>query len=114
MSVGMATKRHHEKGQAANTLAETQNHQIEPLQTRSARRESRAQEGNLDAVWRLRRQRVRLLPIWLRLVIVGLLTSICLLAGLVIGYGVVGNSENAWEVLSPQLWYSMIDAIRGH
>lgn len=58
----------------------------------------------------LRRPRRRLIPIWLRLVIVLCLITISTLAGAMVGYGVIGEG-NAWDALKPATWQHMIDLV---
>lgn len=60
-----------------------------------------------------KRERIRLFPIWLRLIVVIVLSGACLLCGLVIGFGVIGEGENMWDVLDPDIWYRIIDNIQG-
>lgn len=60
-----------------------------------------------------KRERIRLIPIWLRLIIIVVLGGAALMAGLIIGFGVIGNGDNVWDVLNPELWYGIIDTIRG-
>lgn len=56
------------------------------------------------------RLRRRLIPIWLRLVIVLCLITISTLAGAMVGYGVIGEG-NAWDALKPSTWQHIIDLI---
>ncbi|WP_353625790.1 DNA-directed RNA polymerase subunit beta [Bacillus sp. JCM 19041] len=60
-----------------------------------------------------KRERIRLIPIWLRLIIIAVLGGAALMAGLIIGFGVIGDGDNLWDVLNPELWYGIIDTIRG-
>ncbi len=59
-----------------------------------------------------RKPRLRILPIWLRLIIVIVLAGGCLLLGLMFGYGVIGDGEPA-EALTTEPWYHIIDIMRG-
>ncbi|MGT2828036.1 DNA-directed RNA polymerase subunit beta [Streptococcus himalayensis] len=38
---------------------------------------------------------------------------ILLCAGLMIGYSLVGNGDNAWAILSPEKWQSLFDKFTG-
>jgi len=58
----------------------------------------------------LRRPRRRLIPIWLRLLIVLCLITISTLAGAMVGYGVLGGG-NPFEALKPATWQHMIDLV---
>lgn len=56
------------------------------------------------------RIRVRLVPIWLRLVIVIVLIGLAALAGAMIGYSVIGGGS-AWEVLHKSTWTHILDIV---
>jgi cobalamin biosynthesis Mg chelatase CobN len=56
--------------------------------------------------------RLRLIPIWLRILIAIVLIGGCFILGLMFGFGVIGNQEPA-EVIKPETWYHIIDFIRG-
>lgn len=34
--------------------------------------------------------------------------------GLVIGYGVIGNAENPWSILSLDTWHELVSKFTGH
>jgi hypothetical protein len=59
---------------------------------------------------RRRFQRTRLIPIWLRLIIVAVLMAISLAAGAMIGYGVMGDG-NPFDVFQPSTWQHIIDIV---
>ncbi|WP_082232687.1 DNA-directed RNA polymerase subunit beta [Halobacillus massiliensis] len=61
---------------------------------------------------RLKTERRRLIPIWLRIVIVVVLSVIALAAGLMIGYGVLGDGEPL-DALKWSTWQRIIDFISG-
>ncbi|WP_235991854.1 DNA-directed RNA polymerase subunit beta [Metabacillus schmidteae] len=54
--------------------------------------------------------RIRLIPIWLRVVLVLLAMVISLIVGLMIGYGVIGNG-NPEEALDKSTWQHIIDLV---
>lgn len=56
------------------------------------------------------RLRRRLIPIWLRLVIVFVLVLLSGMIGAMVGYGVIGEG-NAWDALKPATWQHMIDLV---
>jgi hypothetical protein len=58
----------------------------------------------------LRRPRRRLVPIWLRLVIVFVLILLSGMIGAMVGYGVIGEG-NAWDALKPATWQHIVDLI---
>ncbi|WP_026691562.1 DNA-directed RNA polymerase subunit beta [Alteribacter aurantiacus] len=56
--------------------------------------------------------RIRLIPIWLRIILVVLFLFISLVAGAMIGYGVVGDG-NPVDVFERDTWYHIVDIIYG-
>ncbi|MDE5414733.1 DNA-directed RNA polymerase subunit beta [Alkalihalobacterium chitinilyticum] len=61
---------------------------------------------------RKKRERIRLIPIWLRIVIVILLCGLSLVAGLMFGYGVVGNGTPT-DILQRETWEHIVNIISG-
>lgn len=55
--------------------------------------------------------RVRVIPIWLRLIIIVLIFVLCLAAGLAIGYGVIGDG-NVKDVFSKDTWQHIVDLVK--
>lgn len=55
-------------------------------------------------------QRTRLIPIWLRLLIVFALMAASLAAGLAIGYGVIGDGKPR-DVFKRSTWQHIIDFV---
>ncbi|WP_461201734.1 DNA-directed RNA polymerase subunit beta [Anoxybacillus sp. TBDG-1] len=58
----------------------------------------------------LRRPRRRLIPIWLRLLIVFCLITISTLVGAMVGYGMLGDGK-PFDALKPATWQHIIDLI---
>ncbi|NGP46727.1 DNA-directed RNA polymerase subunit beta [Bacillaceae bacterium SIJ1] len=56
------------------------------------------------------RQRIRLFPIWFRLLALVLMTGLALIAGAMIGYGVVGDGH-PMDVLQWSTWQHIIDLV---
>ena len=56
------------------------------------------------------RLRRRLIPIWLRLLLVLCFIAMSALAGAMVGYGVLGDG-NPFEALKPTTWQHIIDLI---
>ncbi|PLT35841.1 DNA-directed RNA polymerase subunit beta [Bacillus sp. V5-8f] len=56
------------------------------------------------------RIRIRLLPIWLRLVIVCVLIAFSVLAGAVVGYSVIGGGK-ASDVFKTSTWTHIVDLV---
>lgn len=59
-----------------------------------------------------RKERIRLIPIWLRLLIVFLLLLLSFIAGLMFGFGVIGEGKPL-DVLNPKIWTHIYDLISG-
>jgi len=57
-----------------------------------------------------KQDRVRLFPIWLRLVIVVALIAVSTIAGAVIGYGVIGDG-NPLDALKWSTWQHIVDIV---
>ena len=62
-----------------------------------------AQEAN-------KRVRIRLIPIWLRLVLLLVSIFICVMAGAAVGYGVLGGG-NVADVFTESTWTHIIDLV---
>ena len=54
--------------------------------------------------------RIRLIPIWIRILLVLILMAVSSLAGLVIGYGVIGKGNPA-DALNKATWQHIIDLV---
>ncbi|WP_148305211.1 DNA-directed RNA polymerase subunit beta [Shouchella lehensis] len=82
--------------------------------TREERKRKQQEEENASREDEpVKRGRIRLIPIWVRIILVTVLAGAALIMGLVIGFSVIGGEDNTWEVLKPELWYNIIDTIRG-
>jgi len=57
-----------------------------------------------------KRQRRRLLPIWLRIIIVLVICVVALIIGLMIGYGFIGDG-NPSDALKIDTWQHIIDIV---
>ncbi|MED3842963.1 DNA-directed RNA polymerase subunit beta [Geobacillus stearothermophilus] len=72
--------------------------------------EAQALPAEEEAAAPRRFARTRLIPIWLRLVIVTVLMAICLAAGAVVGYSAIG--DGAWiDVFRPSTWQHILDFV---
>ena len=54
--------------------------------------------------------RVRIFPVWLRIIIVLILAVAALVAGLMIGYGIIGEGTPA-DALKVETWQHIIDIV---
>ncbi|MED4224896.1 DNA-directed RNA polymerase subunit beta [Neobacillus cucumis] len=57
-----------------------------------------------------KRVRVRLIPIWLRLVLLLVSVVICLIAGSVVGYGMLGGG-NVGDIWKESTWTHIVDLV---
>lgn len=58
-----------------------------------------------------KRPRRRIFPIWLRLIVIALFAVSALAAGLVVGYGVLGDG-NPSDALKMETWQHIIDIVK--
>lgn len=56
------------------------------------------------------KKQVRLIPIWLKFVIVFVLMIVFVLIGAMVGYGVLGDGE-VWDVFKPATWTHIYDLV---
>ncbi|WP_071396765.1 DNA-directed RNA polymerase subunit beta [Bacillus tuaregi] len=57
-----------------------------------------------------KRIRVRLIPIWLRVIIVLLLIFLSTAIGAMVGYGMIGDGK-AFDIFKPSTWTYIIDLV---
>ena len=70
---------------------------------KSAQKAQKAQLTN-------KRIRIRLIPIWLRIVLLVVLTGAFMVAGAAVGYGVLGNGDPG-NVLKQSTWTHILDLV---
>ncbi|MCA0987116.1 DNA-directed RNA polymerase subunit beta [Guptibacillus algicola] len=58
-----------------------------------------------------RKPKIRLIPIWLRLILVMLLLALSLVAGAMIGYGVIGEGSPG-DVFKKETWMKISDIVK--
>lgn len=81
------------------------------VRTREELKKVRAQEKQIETMRDRRKKiRVRLIPVWVKVAIVIFLTIASMLAGTVVGYGVIGNGKPS-EALQKGTWTHIIDII---
>lgn len=73
-----------------------------------SRLEKKAEKEKAGKKKRRKRPRVRLIPIWLRVIIVLLLIVGIFFVGAMIGYGVIGDGEPT-EVFQKETWTKIYD-----
>lgn len=75
----------------------------------TSRQERREKQRNFQVV-RRKRTRVRLIPIWLRVVIVTVLAAFCFLFGAMFGYSGIGDGK-ATDVFKASTWTHIRDLV---
>lgn len=81
------------------------------IETREQKREQEKKSSQEDKQKKRRRKkRIRLIPIWLRLILVAIFAAASLVAGLVVGYGIVGDGEPG-DVLNKETWQHIVDIV---
>lgn len=85
------------------------NHQIAEKQPKK-RREAELETAGDEKKTRL--VRLRLLPIWLRIIIVAVLFIIAAVIGIIFGYSVIGEG-NAGDALKWETWKHILDIMNG-
>jgi ribosomal protein S12 methylthiotransferase accessory factor YcaO len=83
----------------------------EQVKTRGEMKKYREIEKDIETMRDRRKKiRVRLIPVWVKVVIVLVLTVISVLAGLVVGYGVIGSGQPS-DALQKETWTHILDII---
>lgn len=82
--------------------------------TRSSRNDNRRRSTEIEQTAPKKQfwVQVRLLPIWLRIILVLLLLAGAAIFGAIIGYGYIGDGEPA-DVLQKETWTHILDIING-
>lgn len=76
-------------------------------QVKEERKEQKNTEENASSKQRVR---VRLFPIWLRIIVIILIMAVSLLAGAVIGYSVMGDGK-ASDTFKKDTWTHIVNLI---
>lgn len=93
------------------TEQESHNH-TEATEVERTQIDASESETQPEETQRIRKPRLRILPIWLRIILSIVLIGGSLLLGLIVGYGVIGGGSPA-DALKPETWYHILDIIRG-
>lgn len=99
-----------EEGAAASTATagDTSEEPEEEQEAEASRAEKKRKEREEGTY---KRGRVRLFPIWLRLVLLVLALGVSLVLGAMIGFWILGDGGNPMEVFNPQTWFHIYDII---
>ncbi|MFB5662715.1 DNA-directed RNA polymerase subunit beta [Alteribacillus sp. HJP-4] len=83
-------------------------------QEKREEKEAAQQEEKKPSLFqRLKGERVRLIPIWARLLVISACLLISILAGLIVGYSIIGDGDSIFRVMSPGSWDSLFDFMHG-
>ncbi|CAM3134401.1 DNA-directed RNA polymerase subunit beta [Filibacter tadaridae] len=99
---------------AGNTEVKNATSRLEQRKLRQTPEQKKV-EKDIEGKSELKKQswvQIRLLPIWLRVVLVLLLLAATVTLGLTIGYGTIGDGNSA-DVLKKETWTHIIDIISG-
>ncbi|CEG29151.1 DNA-directed RNA polymerase subunit beta [Bacillus sp. B-jedd] len=77
-------------------------------QYKKANREKK--EKTVPASAERKRIRIRLIPIWLRIILFALLIALCAVGGAMFGYGVLGDGK-PMDVLNESTWQHIRDLV---
>ncbi|TKC16958.1 DNA-directed RNA polymerase subunit beta [Robertmurraya kyonggiensis] len=77
-------------------------------QVKQAKKEMMAERESGE---KRKRIRIRLIPLWLRLLIIAVLIVLCVILGAMFGYSVMGNGK-ATDVFDKSTWTHIIDLIK--
>lgn len=82
----------------------------EMTKTREQVKEERKQRNTEEVAAPEVRVRVRLFPIWLRVIVIILLMAISIIVGAIIGYSVMGDGR-AMDIFQLETWAHIIDLV---
>lgn len=76
------------------------------IEEKNPKKESRRSKRKLR-----KKYQVRKFPIWLRIIVVLTLFALCLVLGVIVGYGVIGDG-NPTDALDLQTWQHILDIVQ--
>ncbi|MFD2629378.1 DNA-directed RNA polymerase subunit beta [Oceanobacillus kapialis] len=83
----------------------------EPTAEKNESKQSRKkQKAEKKSAKQKKKARLRIFPIWLRIIVVLLFATIALVAGLMVGYGVIGDGSPL-DALKVETWQHIIDIV---
>lgn len=80
---------------------------VEANESKQSRKKQKAEKSGAKTK---KRARLRIFPIWLRIIVVLLFAMIALVAGLMVGYGVIGDGTPL-DALKTETWRHIIDIV---
>ncbi|MCA1055134.1 DNA-directed RNA polymerase subunit beta [Rossellomorea aquimaris] len=84
---------------------------VQEAKTRETVKAEKKKEKQKEEAKPKRWVRVRMLPIWLRILLVILLLAASLSLGAIIGYGVIGDG-NPTDVFKKETWQHVVDIVK--
>ncbi|MCJ7840588.1 DNA-directed RNA polymerase subunit beta [Lederbergia sp. NSJ-179] len=93
----------------ANQISQEQVQSKKELKKRK-QGEKREKQARTEEKSSKRRVRIRLIPIWLRLILLIVFLAASLASGLMIGYGVIGDGKPK-DVFKEKTWTHIIDLV---
>ncbi|MBY7144701.1 DNA-directed RNA polymerase subunit beta [Virgibacillus sp. NKC19-3] len=99
------TRKAHKQGKKRNKQQSAETEMSSAAHTRKQHKQHQKEEKKKQT-----KPRRRLFPIWLRIIVVLLLAIAALMAGLMIGYGLLGDG-NPLDVLRIETWQHIIDFV---
>lgn len=102
------------KSMEDKNLKRIEQHEVdeEPTLTRQAIKETPKPTPDEESPKKVRWVQIRMIPIWLRIILVALLLAAVVVIGLRVGYGVIGDG-NPGDVLKKETWLHIVDIIKG-
>ncbi|OIK10632.1 hydroxymyristoyl-ACP dehydratase [Bacillus sp. MUM 116] len=82
----------------------------EQVKTREEIKKEESQKKGEEARPGAKRVRVRLIPIWLRLILMVISILTCVMAGAAVGYGMLGGG-NVTDIFKESTWTHIIDLV---
>ena len=82
----------------------------EAVSLREQRKKERREEKEKALKEGRKRIRIRLIPIWLRVIIVAILLVVSTVSGAMVGYSVMGNGK-ATDVFDKSTWTHIVDLV---
>lgn len=83
------------------------------VKSREDFRKTRDEQKNMEKEPKKKREpkiRIRLIPIWVRLLLVVVLFAASILIGVVVGYGVIGDGKPS-DALKKETWQHIVDIV---
>ncbi|QFT90873.1 DNA-directed RNA polymerase subunit beta [Bacillus sp. THAF10] len=84
--------------------------ELRKAQKQKERKETRASEQEQEKAPKKLKWRIRLIPIWLRLVIILAIMAVAVVAGAMFGYAILGGGE-PMDVLKKETWQHILDLV---